>query len=859
MLHDFEQVESPVPGAQDRVNVCILGAGAAGILLATELAAQGLSVLLVEGGGLSLEPRSQELYRADITGFPYTGATRGRFRTFGGSTTQWGGQIMELDDFTAREHVQGSGWPFSKTELTSFYGRALRFEGLRLAEPQDSRVWAGLGLSLLDLGPEFRMRYSRWCPERDFSILHGANLRDSRRLQVLYHANATAFVLNEGRTAVRAVRARGYSGREALLHADRFVLALGGIESNRLLLQPLEEGTAPWQRSGLLGCHFHDHIALNRIPILQIATQPAQRYFGYTGLDGFRYHNKVQLSAAEQSEARTLNVAGTIGPFFQEDFGRDDATVLLREVLRKGRRPSVAEWRQAARYLPGIGWQTLRQRLAGEGAEWLRTMLTVHSEQSPRSASSISLSHERDALGLLRVRLDWQISQLELHTLRSYVRRATEVFAARRFARVLPPRGFYEDDALVRSLCSDSYHHMGGARMAATAAEGIVDPQMKLHGIDNLYVCSSAVFPSGGFSNPTHTLLALAMRLGDHLRDKSAADGLSVTTQAAASEPMRSIALPPRTTTQLGFGCAYLLGPGLDRQTSLRLLAAAYDAGIRHFDTARLYGQGQSEALLGEFLRKRPDATVTTKFGIEPPNLLQRGFTAAARRVPALQPAARLLRGSGKVRFTAANARASLERSLRALGREHIDIFLLHEAVPDDLRDQCLLRFLEDAQVAGKIGAFGVGGEYDQVPELFAKRRAFASVLQFEHSIFGEHLELPDILRVQYRTFGPAARLLLDAFQRDRALAWWWSEMTGMDLQEPRNLSRLLLRAALDEYPRALTLFSSSREQHIYDNAAVAQDSRLSDPALRLRRLVHEADPGVRAQLYRSGSTKLEQ
>ncbi|WP_263380245.1 aldo/keto reductase [Granulicella paludicola] len=865
MLQDFERIESPVPGlpGQGRANVCIIGAGAAGILLATQLAEQGLSVLLLEAGGLDLEARSQELYRTELAGHSYIGTTRGRFRTLGGSTTQWGGQLLELEDFDfePRKHLKGSGWPIRKSDLTPYYERALQFAGLRRVEREDHRVWAGLGLSICDLGPEFHMEYSRWCPERDFSVLRRSELRDSRALQGLYHANAVGFVLNDTQSAVVGVRVRGYEGTEVVLTADRYAMALGGIETNRLLLQPVDGGEAPWQRNGLLGQHFQDHISLNGIPIREVSTQPVARYFGHVSLDNFRYHNKIRLSLQEQVKARSLNVAGTIGPWRKDDPERDAAMVMLREIVRKGRRPSVAEWAKAARYFPGIGWEAIEQRLLGDrpdgGPGWKRLMLSVHSEQSPRSASAITLTEERDALGMLRAKVDWQISELELLTLRTYVKRAMTVFAARRFAKVAPPKGFFEDDELVRSMCSDSYHHMGGTRMSSDPRLGIVDVNLKVHGVENLYVCSSSVFPTGGFSNPTLTILALATRLGDHLRAKAVGEGVWLPQPLERREPMRRVEIPvaglvksAKPSPQLGFGCSYLLGPGADRSTSLRLLAAAYDAGIRHFDTARLYGQGECERLLGEFLREHPEATVTTKFGIEPPNLAQRAMTAAGRRVSALAGAARLLRGSGMVKFNSANARASLERSLRALGRERIELFLLHEPERLELVHDDLLRFLDDARTAGKIGGFGIGGEAARVAELHGTRRAYAPVLQFEHSIFSPELSLPDARRIHYRTFVRPAATLLQRLKTEPQLAWWWSEMVGADLQEPSVVSRLLLRASLDQHPGTMTLFSTTHEHHIYENVTVAEDSNLAEAAGRLAKLIRENDLGIGAALH---------
>jgi aryl-alcohol dehydrogenase-like predicted oxidoreductase/choline dehydrogenase-like flavoprotein len=862
MLHDFETMDSSaLPSRDNRANVCIVGAGAAGILLATELAKKGISVILLEGGGLNQEARSQDLYRTELSGLPYPGATRGRFRTYGGSTTQWGGQIMELEDhdFEAKSHIKGSGWPLKKADLAPFYERALIFEGLRLCERDDAKVWEGLGLSPLDLGPEFHMQYSRWCPERDFATLKSRPLTESRYIKVFYHANATGFVLNDSRSKIEAVCVRSYSGRLEQITADRYIVCIGGIETNRLLLQPTDNGMAPWQTNDLLGKHYHDHVSLNLIAVRDITAQPASRYFGYATLSGFRYHNKILLCLDEQTRLRVLNVAATIGPFEKPNPRRDDASVMIREVFRKGRRPTVGEWVSAIRHFPSIARNAIAQRFDNRDTNWNCTMLTVHCEQEPRSASSIVLNEQRDAIGMLRAKLDWRISNLEIHTLRSYVKLGSEVFADRRFARVIPPAGFFEDDGLVRSICSDSNHHMGGTPMAPSAREGIVDTNLKLHGIENGYLCSSSVFPTGGFSNPSHTLLALAMRLSDHLREKVVGEQVWLPEPIAASYPMRSVALRVpavshlfKAVPQLGFGCSYLLRPGLNRDRSLRLLEAAYDAGIRHFDTARLYGQGECEVLLGQFLRTKPDATVTTKFGLEPPNFCQRIMTAAGRRISSLREPASFIRGDGKAVFNAKSARASMERSLRALGREHVELFLLHEPECTDLVHDDLLHFLQDARAAGKIGNFGIGGDFSRVAGLYGTRRAYAPVLQFEHSVFSPKLNIPKAQRIHFRTFSRPAAALAEAFVQDKSTGWWWSEMVGADLQEPEVLCRILLRASLDQEHNALTLFSTSSEEHIYENVLVAQDSNLAEQALRLKRLIQETDLGIGKSLYQS-------
>jgi choline dehydrogenase-like flavoprotein len=172
---------------------------------------------------------------------------------------------------------------------------------------------------------------------------------------------------------------------------------------------------------------------------------------------------------------------------------------------------------QTARHTPLLVRQTLRYALQHRaynppGAE---VRLRVHCEQRPDGESSITLGDERDSLGLLRARLDWRISKLELRTIRYFAETATEALAD--IADVKPDKALLSDDGSFVERCDDSNHHMGGMRMAASPGDGIVTPDLLLHGVRNAYVCSGAVFPTSGFSNPTHTVIALAMRLADRL------------------------------------------------------------------------------------------------------------------------------------------------------------------------------------------------------------------------------------------------------------------------------------------------------------------------------------------------------
>jgi D-threo-aldose 1-dehydrogenase len=303
-----------------------------------------------------------------------------------------------------------------------------------------------------------------------------------------------------------------------------------------------------------------------------------------------------------------------------------------------------------------------------------------------------------------------------------------------------------------------------------------------------------------------------------------------------------------RETTRLGYGCSSIMG-ALNRTESLRLLEAAYDAGIRHFDVAPMYGYGEAESCLGEFRARHADITITTKYGIAPPK--RGGLLRTARRVvgPVLQriPALkrRLVRAAGAVaapaeksRFSPEEARASLDNSLRALRANFIDVWLLHEAEAADLTDDALLRFLEDSVAQGAIGAFGVGSDSAKLPALLRGRPAYCRVVQHDWSILDPIEPQTTAFHIHHRALTDRLQTIHDDLIRDKPRCVRWSEITGRDLARREDLAALMLKAALVLHPNTILLVSSKSPAHIRENVRVAEDASLNDPARRLHQLV---------------------
>lgn len=315
---------------------------------------------------------------------------------------------------------------------------------------------------------------------------------------------------------------------------------------------------------------------------------------------------------------------------------------------------------------------------------------------------------------------------------------------------------------------------------------------------------------------------------------------------------MQTIALAGsgRRTTRLGFGCSSLMG-SMGRKESLATLEAAFEAGVRHFDVAPSYGFGEAEGCLGEFVARHVGkVTVTTKYGIPAGN--GRSLMSVARglarpllkMVPGLKDklrgAARSVETASpaKAAFTAAEAGASLERSLRELRVERIDVWLLHEAEAADLADDGLLRMMEEVVAAGKVGAFGVGSGAGKIPELLRERAAYCAVTQYEWSVLDGLVAPGEAFRIHHRALTENFRALHEALSGDVGRRRRWSEYCGMDVGEADVLARLMLKASLECNPESVILFSSKRAEHIRNNAGLLDDAALGEAAMRLYALV---------------------
>jgi len=291
-------------------------------------------------------------------------------------------------------------------------------------------------------------------------------------------------------------------------------------------------------------------------------------------------------------------------------------------------------------------------------------------------------------------------------------------------------------------------------------------------------------------------------------------------------------------TSALGYGCSSLMAR-MGKKESVHLLEQAFDAGITHFDAARLYGYGEAEGALGSFLAGRRDqVTVTTKLGIDPPRR-SRGLDlakAAARRAVAVAPALRKAARSqaGRMvqggRFGVDAARSSLETSLRELGTDRVDLLLLHECAVADITDE-LMDLLRGWVADGRVGAFGIATSPDETRAVLATRPDAAETVQLANGITARHVEsIPELTGravITHSAVGEGIERIHRHVTRSAQRAAEWTDAVGADCSDRRVLGELMLAWSVLANPEGVVLFSSRKSRRIRANAGLsAPDSR---------------------------------
>jgi choline dehydrogenase-like flavoprotein len=512
-------------------DICIVGAGAAGVALARDMMNAGHDICLIEGGGMDFEERTQSLFDGRNIGMEYYDLDHARLRFFGGTTNIWGGRNVPLDpiDFEKRDWVPHSGWPITLDDLQDYY--RIAHESLELGEfDYETGIWEKLNLSPIDFDPEkITTRFWRFdgLAERFNSRRHD-NLVNADNVKVVLHANVVALQATENASAITGLDAACLNGTKLQVNARHFVLACGAIENARLLLASNSvESNGIGNQHDQLGRYFMEH------PHGRVARIETSDPAAFWALYRKRYPKTgVPLAPAlvmPPSLQKRLGVLNSAATFKLEKDPSKGATVSKRVYLNlkhslsptKSGRRLWQTWRSAQDWLQ----RHVSMPLLRTGVKLNRMGLYVmaRAEQAPNPESRVCLSTEKDALGSHRADLDWRLCALDKETMLQFGKTLQGEFDRLGLGRVTTyewledGRPDWPVDPSVGNHPIGGYHHMGTTRMSTSPRNGVVDANCSVHGYQNLHIAGSSVFTTGGWANPTLTLLALTHRLGDHL------------------------------------------------------------------------------------------------------------------------------------------------------------------------------------------------------------------------------------------------------------------------------------------------------------------------------------------------------
>lgn len=535
--------------------VVVVGSGPMGIVVALELADTGHRVLLVESGGFKFDSAAQELSRragADPWHVPSELAVR---RQLGGTSTTWGGRCVPLDpiDFEPRPAVPDDLWPVAYDEMARYLGRACEwclcgkpiFSALDLPELADRSMIPGLRD-----GDVVTTSLDRYAPPTRFGRVYRKRLEKSRQLELIIGLTCTHIACDPTTGEADHLVLRSPDGRRLIARGRCFVLATGGLEATRLMMASNDvhpEGIG--NASGHLGRWYMSHVEAAVARIHLKTPPPAKIPHHERDADGVYVHRRLTFSPEFQRRnglsnaaiwftnppygdpvhgsgilsAVYLTLASPIGRFMMAEALRQDATRAPGPVRKRDHLHNVIrDFGSACRFAFGFGYRRFLKpgrKVPGffvhNAANIYR--LYYHGEHRPNPDSRVVLTSERDALGVPRIRTELKFSEDDFASVERAMR---ELDALLRDAGVGHLEFLYDDiaasvrDYLVRR---SGFHQIGTTRMAATAADGVVDANLAVFGTENLFVASTSTFPTSGQANPTLTGVAFAVRLAKHL------------------------------------------------------------------------------------------------------------------------------------------------------------------------------------------------------------------------------------------------------------------------------------------------------------------------------------------------------
>ena len=544
-------------------DLAVVGAGPAGIVTALEVASRGFDVLLVESGQRAFHPEIQQLAEAaewdQQRHSPMSMAVR---RQLGGTSVIWGGKCVPLDpvDFDHRGFISASAWPVSYGELLPYFQRACDWMacGRAVFETTSMRHLPSTLVPGLWDGEVRASSLERWSLPTNFGRAYRQRLNRSARVRVITGLTCTEVSCRPGDRSVDHLECRSLDGKHVRIRARAYVLAAGGLESTRLLLASAGPSGVPLgDHSGHLGSWYMSHVE-GVIANVRFFTDPRQTVFGYErDIDGTYVRRRFTVTQEVQRKLELPNVAAWLANPELADPRHGNAVLsfvylALRSPLGRLVSPDAQRLSMTGEDVPGSPYGGAEK---GPAREHLKNIalgsasaarfaasfgtrrflargrrvpgffvyspqnlypLQYHGEQAPNPRSRVSLTSSRDALGVPKLRIDIQFLPQDVDGIVRTHQLWDDYLRRRGCGRL----EYTSEDAAatVRSRIGGAFHQLGTTRMAELPENGVVDKNLAVHGVRNLFVASSSVFVTSGQANPTFTIVVLALRLADRLR-----------------------------------------------------------------------------------------------------------------------------------------------------------------------------------------------------------------------------------------------------------------------------------------------------------------------------------------------------
>ncbi|NNF19200.1 MAG: GMC family oxidoreductase [Flavobacteriaceae bacterium] len=491
-------------------DICIVGAGAAGISIALDWKDSPYKVILLEGGGFEYDDQVQDLMSGTTSGQRYFPLRSTRLHYFGGATGHWAGMCSPFDpiDFMERSWVPHSGWPISREDLDPYYAKA--HQPLQLGPYNYAfDFWKKELPNLNPLPFDDKVVWNKmWqFSTARFGPLYKEELVKAKNIELLTYANATSIRLREGSAEVDHIQVKNHAGKTHRVKAKHYILACGTLQNTRLLLASNTQHTQGLgNEHDKVGRFFMEHLEVPVADLWMAAPFPTDLYSWQYGKT--KAAAELAISGAAQEKEGILNGTLSLRPLVFGKHTKARMDTWQNEDPRKSIDNMFRSWDEA--------------QLAGKeekGAIERAFELNIRIEQSPNPESRLSLIREKDELGVPKTNLHWALTGLDKRSVRRIAELVGQQAGLSGIGRV-QLREFLRDknDSTFPDTTNGGWHHMGTTRMSTDPKKGVVDANCQVHGIPNLHIAGAACYPTSGAPNPTLTLTALSLRLSDRVK-----------------------------------------------------------------------------------------------------------------------------------------------------------------------------------------------------------------------------------------------------------------------------------------------------------------------------------------------------